>query len=143
MDTASLQPQACCAPRSLFWTPENHKCACPHSVLSWAPHSCRCVLPLVFLPPSPASHRHGLPQERSHSLMKASEHSPHRECLSASGPCGQREACFSGPCRTVTIRKTILGRLPQLGHRTESRLKYTTCLPEKKKSPPICPVAAT
>ena len=45
-----------------------------------------------------------------------------------------RKACVSGLHGIVTTQKTTVGRLPQLGHWTESRLKYTTSLPVKKKS---------
>jgi len=55
------------------------------------------------------------------SLKPAGKHNSHRDALDHLALVA-REACVSEPHRTVTIRKTILGRLPQLGHCTGSGL---------------------
>ena len=40
-----------------------------------------------------------------------------------------RRACILGSCGTVTIRETVLGRLPPSGHYTDRRLEHTPGLP--------------
>lgn len=43
-----------------------------------------------------------------------------------------RRTCIPRSHRIVTIRETVIGRIPSSGHRTESRLKYTPSLSVKE-----------
>lgn len=49
-------------------------------------------------------------------------------------PALRARASIPGLYGSITIRKTILGRLPPLRHGIDSRLKYTPSIPVKKNN---------
>jgi len=65
------------------------------------------------------------------SLKPAGKHNSHRDALDHLALVA-REACVSEPHRTVTIRKTLLDKLPHPRHYTGSRLKHIPFFFEKR-----------
>lgn len=90
-----------------------------------------------------SAHRHSLTKAKGMSCSqwaaKAVDMSHHHHSPTASikqvgkrSPLVARKACIPGPHETITIGKTVLGRISHPGHCTDSRWKHKLSACEKK-----------